>query len=90
VVIDTPGEPISSHRKEWAAFRPDVLGTVGSLFDDGTFAMVVYFINEAAAREGETRQPPPELKADMDELNSLGEGMPEFLDLREPWLHSPG
>jgi hypothetical protein len=82
-------ELMGAHSKEWAEFRPETLGTVGALFDDGGFTMAVYFTDEAAAREGERKEPPPVLKAEMDELNSLMVGQPEFFDLREPWLHSP-
>lgn len=81
-------ELMSAHRDEWAAFRPEVLGTVGCLFDDGTFAMAGYFTDEQAARVGERKQAPPELRAEMDELNSLLSGEPEFFDLHEPWVRS--
>jgi hypothetical protein len=80
---------MGAHEAEWAAFRPEILGTVSALFDDGGYTMAVYFTNEEAAREGERKQPPPALKAQMDELNSLTLGEPEFYDLREPWVHSP-
>ncbi len=51
--------------------------------------MAMYFTSEAAAREGERKEPPPELKAQMDEMNSLTVGEPEFFDLKQPWLYSP-
>jgi hypothetical protein len=41
------------------------------------------------AREGERKGPPPELKAQMEELDALSEGVPEFFDIKQPWLHSP-
>jgi len=47
---------------EWAAFRPDVIGSVGAEHDDGAYTMALYFTSEEAAREGERKQPPPELK----------------------------
>lgn len=86
---DRARELLGSHRAEWAAFRPEILGTVGCLHDDGTYTMAVYFTDEQAAREGERKQPPPDLKAEMDELMSLSTGEPEYFDLRSPWLHSP-
>ena len=49
--------------------------------------MAVYFTSEAAAREGERKQP-PELQAQMDELAALSVREPEFFDLNQPWLHS--
>jgi hypothetical protein len=80
---------MGSHREEWAALRPDVLGSVECLYGDGEFTMASYFTDEKAAREGERKQPPPELKAEMDELMSLLQGPPEYYDLTEPWLQSP-
>ncbi len=82
-------ELMGSHPKEWAAFRPEILGSVACLYDEGGYTMAVYFTDEAAAREGERKQPPPQLQAEMDEMMSLSAGEPEFFDLREPWLHSP-
>jgi hypothetical protein len=49
----------------------------------------MYFSSEQAAREGEGKEPPPELKALMEEMNQLMAGEPEFLDLRQSWLYSP-
>jgi hypothetical protein len=40
-------------------------------------------------REGEGKEAPPQLKAQMEELNQLNVGEPEFFDLRHPWLYSP-
>ncbi len=53
------------------------------------YAVAVYFTSEAAAREGERKEPPPEQKARMEEMNALNVGEPEFFDLKEPWLYSP-
>ncbi|WUJ73949.1 hypothetical protein OG809_11910 [Kribbella soli] len=74
---------------DWVAFRPEVIGSVFSLFDDGRFATTFYFTSEAAAREGERKEPPAELKALVDELDSLDAEPPEFFDLTSPWLYSP-
>jgi hypothetical protein len=51
--------------------------------------MVAYFTSEEEAREGERKEPPPALKAQMDEMSALDVGTPDFFDLREPWLYSP-
>jgi hypothetical protein len=51
--------------------------------------MAMYFTSEEAAREGERKEPPPQLKAQMEEMGKLSIGEPEFLDLRQPWLYSP-
>lgn len=74
---------------KWAEFRPDVIGSVAAMYDDGDYTMAMYFTSEAEAREGEQKEPPPELKAQMDEMNSLASGPPDFFDLKQPWLYSP-
>lgn len=74
---------------EWAAFRPDIIGSVEAEHDGGAYTMAVYFTSEAAAREGERKEPPPELKAQMDKMDELSVGEPEFFDLKQPWLYSP-
>ena len=82
-------ELMGAHREQWAAFRPEILGTVGCLYGDGEYTMASYYVDESSAREGERKQPPPELKAEMDEMMSLAEGAPQFFDLREPWIEAP-
>jgi hypothetical protein len=74
---------------EWQSFRPEILGTVNVGHEDGAYTMCIYFTSEAAAREGERKEMPARLAKEMDEMNSLNVGQPEFYDLREPWLHSP-
>lgn len=80
---------MAEHADEWAEFRPDVIGTVEVYQSDGLWTMASYFTSEQAAREGEAKPMTPELQAQMDELNKLSIGMPEFYDLKDPWLHSP-
>jgi hypothetical protein len=74
---------------EWAKFRPDVLGSVSASYDDGYYTMAMYFTSEKEARRNEKKEPPPKLKAQMDEMNKLMIGAPEFFDLKHPWLYSP-
>ena len=74
---------------EWAAFRPDIIGSVAVDHDAGAYTMALYFTSEQEAREGERKEPPPELKAQMEQMNALSVGEPEFFDLRQPWLYSP-
>jgi hypothetical protein len=74
---------------KWAAFRPDMVGSVGVGHDGGAYTMAMYFSSEEAAREGERKELPPELRAQMDEMNALSIGEPEFFDLKQPWLYSP-
>jgi hypothetical protein len=73
-----------------SAMRPDVLGSVSIGHDGGDWTQVIYFTSEAEAREGEKKEAPPEMKAAMDEMMKLSAGPPDFLDLRQPALHSPG
>ena len=82
-------ELMAQDSSEWADFRPDILGSVAVLHDDGAYTMAIYFTSEEEAREGERKEPPPELRAQMEELDALSAGVPEFFDLRQPWLYSP-
>jgi hypothetical protein len=46
--------------------------------------MVMYFTSEADAREGERKEIPPKLQANMEEMNKITVGEPEFFDLQQP------
>lgn len=72
----------------WAEFRPDVIGSVGVQHGDA-YTVALYFTSEEEAREGERKEPPPNLKALMEEMDSLAVGTPDFFDLKQPWLFSP-
>jgi hypothetical protein len=54
----------------------------------GAYTMAMYFTSEQAAREGERKEPPPQLKAQMEEMDKLSVGEPEVLDIQHPWLYS--
>ncbi len=82
-------ELMAQDPERWADYRPDVIGSVSAMYDDGDYTMAMYFTSEAEAREGEQKQPPPELQAQMDEMNALMTGPPTFFDLKQPWLYSP-
>jgi hypothetical protein len=86
---DRARELMSQDSSAWAAFRPEILATVAVGHEGGAYTMAAYFTSEAEAREGERKQPPPELQAQMDELAALSVGEPEFFDLKQPWLYSP-
>jgi hypothetical protein len=81
---------MSQDADKWAGFRPDMVGSVEVGHEDGAYTMALYFTSEAEAREGERKEPPPELAALMAEMGKLSIGEPDFFDLRQPWLHSPG
>jgi hypothetical protein len=86
---DRAKEIMSQNPEEWAAFRPDVIGTVAVGHEGGAYTMAMYFTSEAEAREGERKQPPPELAAQMAEMDKLSVGEPEFFDVKQPWIYSP-
>lgn len=86
---DRARELMAQDADKWAEFRPDVVGNVVTAHAGGAYTMVMYFTSEAAAREGERKEPPPELAAQMEEMGKLSIGEPEFLDLKDPWMHSP-
>ncbi|TCN39624.1 hypothetical protein EV644_103294 [Kribbella orskensis] len=86
---DRARELMNTDQDKWAAFRPDIVGTMAAMYGDGEYTMAMYFTSEAEARVGEQKEPPPELKAQMDELNAMSTGMPTFYDLKHPWLYSP-
>jgi hypothetical protein len=86
---DRARELMGRDSSAWAAFRPEILGSVAVGHEGGAYTMAVYFTSEEAAREGERKEPPPELQAQMEEMAALSVGKPEFFDLRQPWLYSP-
>jgi hypothetical protein len=86
---DRARELMSQDPEKWAKFRPDILGSVAVGFDGGAYTTAIYFTSEADAREGERKEVPPELAAQMEEMAKLNLGDPEFLDLKKPWLYGP-
>ncbi|WP_405996812.1 hypothetical protein [Streptomyces sp. NBC_00829] len=71
-----------------AAFRPDLIGGTVGLHGDGGFTEAVYFASEKAAREGEQKEPPADMKEEFEQMMSLMQDVTYF-DLPEPWLRSP-
>ena len=82
-------EMMTSGAPEWADFRPDILGSLAAAHDGGAYTMVLYFTSEADAREGEKKEPPESMQAEMAEMDALEVGTPEFLDLKDPILSTP-
>jgi hypothetical protein len=80
---------MSQDSDKWAAFRPDVIGSVVVGHDDGAYTMVLYFTSEAEAREGERKEVPEDLRSNMEEMDKLSIGEPDFFDLRQPIILSP-
>lgn len=83
-------ELMSQNPEEWAAFRPDILGSLGAGHDGGRYTAVLYFTSEAEAREGEKKETPAELKEQMDAMGSLEVGEPTYVDIKRPWFYSAG
>jgi hypothetical protein len=86
---DRARELMTQNADQRSTFRPDVIGTVTVGHQGGAYTLAIYFTSEQAARDGERKQPPPQLKAEMEEMAQLNIGEPEFLDLTQPWLYSP-
>jgi hypothetical protein len=86
---DKAREIMARDSGKMAQWRPDILGSLVANYGDGQFIMAIYFTSEEAAREGEKKEMPPEMAANMEELNSLLVGDMSFYDLRDPWLDSP-
>jgi hypothetical protein len=86
---DRAFELMQQNADQLAGMRPEIIGRVAIQHDNGRYTMAIYFTSEEAAREGERKEPPPELAAQMEELRTLS-GMPDFFDLMEPMLDSPG
>jgi hypothetical protein len=87
--LERARELMAQDAGERSAFRPDVLGSVTVGHEGGAYTLAFYFTSEQAAREGERKEQPPQLKAQMEEMYQLNIGEPEFLDLKQPWLYSP-
>jgi len=86
---DRARELMGEDSAAWAAFRPEIIGSVVAEHNDGAYTMALYFTSEEAAREGESKEPPPELVAKMEEMDALNVGVPDFFDLKQPWFYSP-
>ena len=74
----------------WRTSRPDILGIVGAVSDDGQFTNAVYFTSyEASIELDEGNDIPPDVRVRGVEMMSLLVGELEYLDLKDPWLDSP-
>ena len=66
--------------------RPDLLGGVLAMADDGTTFDTNYFTSEADARKNESAEMPADVQAVFQRFGELA-GKVEYIDLRDPWLH---
>jgi hypothetical protein len=85
---DRARELMAQDSDKWAALRPDVIGSVAVEHEAGAYTMVMYFTSEADARDGERKELPVEMQAQMDEMAKLNLEEPEFFDLKDPWIRS--
>jgi hypothetical protein len=76
-------EGFEQHAPSW---RPDLIGVMRAWTGPDSYVEVAYFTSEADARDGETKEPPPELAAQMGEYEDMMANV-EFMDLRQPWLY---
>ncbi len=67
--------------------RPEILGGTIAIEPDGTFTQTVAFTTEDAAREGETKPMPEDLRAATEEEFSVMQDV-TYLDLHHPWFAS--
>ena len=67
--------------------RPDIIGGTIALEPTGFFTQTVGFRSEAAAREGETKEMPDDVRKEYEEEMSLMANV-TYLDLRHPWFAS--
>jgi hypothetical protein len=86
---DRVRELMANDPTDWEAFRPEILGTLTVGHDGGAWTMAIYFTSEDAAREGERKEPPPQMLEMMKEMDALTIGEPVFFDLKDPWLNAP-
>jgi len=64
-------------------FRPDILGGIAAIGDDGDFVQAIYFTSEAEAREGEQKPMPPDMQ-EMMEQSQANTTEIQFIDLTSP------
>ena len=91
--VTDPGrvrELMKTDVEQFRDFRPDLLGTLSAVHEDGMTTTVAYFTSEEEARAGERKEPPAEMMAAMQQMQELSVGEPEYFDLKDPWLVSPG
>jgi hypothetical protein len=66
-------------------YRPDIMGATIAIDENGFFTETVAFTSEAAAREAEAKEMPPEASRIVEEEMSLLDDL-TYLDLHHPWF----
>jgi hypothetical protein len=67
--------------------RPEIIGGIIAIEPDGWFTETVAFRSEEAAREGERKEMPPEIRQTFEEEMSQVQDL-TYLDLHHPWFAS--
>jgi hypothetical protein len=67
------------------AHRPELLGDLIVLHEDGTFTEAAYFTDEAEARQGEAKPMPDDVRAEFEQWGTVFE-VDEYLDLTDVWV----
>ena len=83
--LDELWSRVDEFRDAMADHRPDVIGDLIVVHDDGSYSDVIYFTSEAEARANEKKELPPEMKAMFEEWMSAAT-VDEYLDLKSPRL----
>jgi hypothetical protein len=65
--------------------RPDLIGDITVVHDDGSYTDAVYFTSEAEARQNEGQEPPPEMQAMFQDWSAAA-SIDEYIDLKHPRL----
>jgi hypothetical protein len=69
-----------------SSWRPDLIGGLRVWTGPDRYTDASYFTSEAEAREGEKKEPPPELAQQAAEFEKVMANV-EFFDLKDPWLY---
>jgi hypothetical protein len=80
-------EMMTGHEDEMRSARPDVIGGVVAVHDDGGYTQVVYFSSEEAARAGERGDQQRNMSEAEQEMESMFADA-VFYDLTQPHLYS--
>jgi hypothetical protein len=69
--------------------RPEILGGTIAIEPDGTFTQTVAFTSESAARDGESKDMPEDMRQAAEDEFSVMQDV-KYLDLHHPWFASRG
>jgi hypothetical protein len=75
---------MSADTAELREMRPDIIGGTLGIEPDGTWTQTIAFTDEASAREGEKKEPPAEMRDEMQ----AAVGDVTYYDLHDPWFES--